>query len=320
MKYIKLEIQLNREAIEPLLGELMALGITDTVVEDPQDVEDILRDDFHKYDYVDEGVKAILEERPKLIIYMNQDEESLRKAQDVHKAVQKLSADFKAGVYGDSDFGDLLVSQEILDDESWRDKWKEYFLPTRICGDLVVKPSWQEYEKKANDLVIEIDPGMAFGTGTHETTSLCMKLMEKYLKKGDSLLDVGTGSGILAIGAELLGASDILGVDIDPVAVQVAKENVELNNPKSIIKIQYGDLTKGLDYQANVVVANLMADLVIMLSDSVKKHVAPGGYFISSGILVEKEELVSQAIKAAGFDIVEILEDGEWCAIAARAN
>ncbi|MBQ9708236.1 MAG: 50S ribosomal protein L11 methyltransferase, partial [Firmicutes bacterium] len=219
----------------------------------------------------------------------------------------------------------------------WKDKWKEYFHPTKITDRLVVKPSWEDYSPAAGDLVIEIDPGMAFGTGTHETTSLCMKLLEKYMgasaadkdKKSEDVkgsaegwglkvLDVGCGSGILSIAAARLGAGDVLGVEIDEDAVLVARENVELNGCSEGVKVIQGDLTKGIDYKADIIVANLMADLVMMLAGSAKAHLAPGGIFISSGILTDKEEIVSSAIVEAGFEIVEVAEDGEWCAIAAR--
>ena len=137
----------------------------------------------------------------------------------------------------------------------------------------MVKPTWYDYDAEEGDLVIEIDPGMAFGTGTHETTSLCLRLMEDYMKPGDKVLDVGCGSGILAIAGALLGASEVLGVEIDPVAVEIAQENLELNKVTNVARAQYGDLTKGIDFKAEIVVANLMADLVMMLSGSVPAHI-----------------------------------------------
>lgn len=161
---------------------------------------------------------------------------------------------------------------------------------------------------------------MAFGTGTHETTSLCMKLMEKYLgehPEEKKILDVGCGSGILSICGALLGSREILGIEIDEDAVRVAHENVEENHVEDSVKVMQGDLTKGVDFKADVIVANLMADLVMLLSEDARKHLTEDGIFISSGILVEKEEMVSAAIREAGFRIIEIAEDGEWCAIAA---
>ena len=171
----------------------------------------------------------------------------------------------------------------------------------------MIKPTWEDYEAGEKELVIEIDPGMAFGTGTHETTSGCIQLMEKYMKPGDKVLDVGCGSGILSIAAALLGSRDILAIDIDPVAVEVTRENVELNNVSEYVDTRYGDLTKGVSYRADIVVANLMA-----------KHLEDGGIYISSGIIDFKEEEVCETLKRCGFEIIEILKKGEWCTVAAR--
>ena len=182
----------------------------------------------------------------------------------------------------------------------------------------MIKPTWEDYEAGEKELVIEIDPGMAFGTGTHETTSGCIQLMEKYMKPGDKVLDVGCGSGILSIAAALLGSRDILAIDIDPVAVEVTKENVELNNVSEYVDTRYGDLTKGVSYRADIVVANLMADLVMMLTKDVAKHLEDGGIYISSGIIDFKEEEVCETLKRCGFEIIEILKKGEWCTVAAR--
>lgn len=182
----------------------------------------------------------------------------------------------------------------------------------------MIKPTWEDYEAGEKELVIEIDPGMAFGTGTHETTSGCIQLMEKYMKPGDKVLDVGCGSGILSIAAALLGSRDILAIDIDPVAVEVTRENVELNKISEYVDTRYGDLTKGVSYRADIVVANLMADLVMMLTKDVAKHLEDGGIYISSGIIDFKEEEVCETLKHCGFEIIEILKKGEWCTVAAR--
>ncbi len=182
----------------------------------------------------------------------------------------------------------------------------------------MIKPTWEEYEAGEKDIVIQIDPGMAFGTGTHETTSGCIQLLEKYMKPGDKVLDVGCGSGILSIAAALLGSKDVLAIDIDPVAVEVTDENLRLNNVTEQVQARYGDLTKGVSYKADVVVANLMADLVMMLSQDVAKHLEDGGIYISSGIIDFKEEEVCNTLENCGFEIIEILKKGEWRTIAAR--
>ena len=159
-----------------------------------------------------------------------------------------------------------------VDDEDWLHKWEEYFMPTKISERFVVKPAWRQYEPKEGEDVITIDPGLAFGTGTHATTFLTLRLMEKYLQPGDDVLDVGSGSGILSIGAVKLGAARIWAVDLFDDAVQSTKKNAALNGCEDRIEAFQGDLTKGLDVKADLVCANLMADLVKMLSKDVAKH------------------------------------------------
>ena len=319
MKYIQADIHVNREGIEPVLTALMNVDIMDTVVEDPADIADLLdKDQDWEWDYVDDSVIEMQNAEPKVTVYMEDDEEGRRKLAALQGAVEELKKEAAAGAYGENvDLGPLTVDVYVEDDSEWKDNWKEFFKPKKVGKRIVVKPTWYDYEKEEGDLVIEIDPGMAFGTGTHETTSLCLRLMEDYMQDGDKVLDVGCGSGILAIAGALLGSPEVLGVEIDPVAVEIAQENLKLNGVTGVARAQYGDLTKGIDFKAEIVVANLMADLVMMLSADVAKHILPGGKYISSGILVEKRDQVAAVIRDCGFDIMEIREDGMWCAIVA---
>ena len=319
MKYIQADIHVNREGIEPVLTALMNVDIMDTVVEDPADIADLLdKDQDWEWDYVDDSVIEMQNAEPKVTVYMEDDEEGRRKLAALQGAIETLKAEAAAGAYGENvDLGPLTVDVYVEDDSEWKDNWKEFFKPKKVGKRIVVKPTWYDYEKEEGDLVIEIDPGMAFGTGTHQTTSLCLRLMEDYMQDGDKVLDVGCGSGILAIAGALLGSPEVLGVEIDPVAVEIAQENLKLNGVTGVARAQYGDLTKGIDFKAEIVVANLMADLVMMLSADVAKHILPGGKYISSGILVEKRDQVAAVIRDCGFDIMEIREDGMWCAIVA---
>lgn len=320
MKYVELNIDTSESGIEPIVAELLSLGFENTVVEDPRDIEDLMeKKETYDWDYLDDSIMEKMKDNPKVTVYMEDGDDNAERVAAVVEAMDALKQRCKAGEFGEGlDFGSLKVTSSIDDDADWKDKWKEYFKPSRISKSIVVKPTWEPYENKGGDLVIEIDPGMAFGTGTHETTSMCVEMLEKYVKKGDKVMDVGCGSGILSIAAALIGSQDVLAVDIDPVAVEVADENIRLNHVEDVARAQYGDLTKGVDYKADVVVANLMADLVVMLSKDVARHLSDGGLFISSGILTEKKELVSGAVIDNGFTIVEIMEKGGWCCIAAR--
>ncbi len=308
MKYLEISIKIEQSQIDPLTCILEDMGIAGFVVEDPEDVEELLRKEHdYDWDYVDDSVLAQRDREAGITLYLEDDSTAEQKRNDIRKRVK-------------AEIPSARFETRTVCDDDWKDKWKEYFKPARITRRVVIKPSWEDYVKETpEELVIELDPGMAFGTGTHPTTTLCVRLMEKYLEAGkDSVLDVGCGSGILSIAAAKLGAHEILGVDIDPVAVEVSLENVKRNGLTSQIEIREGDLTKGLSVKADLVVANLMADLVMLLSRDVAKHLKGKGIYISSGILVEKKELVARAVRDCGFEILEIPEEGEWCAIAAR--
>lgn len=324
MKYIELKIHASRQGVEMVSDLLYRNGITGISVDDPADLQDILdKKNEYGWDYIDDKVKEHPDREPVVRVYLEDSEEGREQLQHLKLEVMKLKSLEMEGRFGwDADLGRLYAESEVVDDADWKDKWKEHFKPSRITDRIVVKPSWENYDAKAGELVIELDPGMAFGTGTHETTRLTMALMQLYLGRAPEgsrrVLDVGCGSGILAIGAALLGAEEVTGVEIDPDAVCVARENAEKNGLQEAVRILQGDLTEGLDIEADIIVANLMADLVMRLAGSCAEHLAGHGIFISSGILLEKREVVSQAIREAGFDIEMVAEDGEWCAIAAR--
>ena len=307
MKYVEFIIYTAKpEQLETVQAVLMMHDIIDVVLNDPRDVDDLLdKKNAYDWDYIDDSVMQQKESRPSATIYLDDTDETKALIETVTAEVKEYLTDAETEV-------------NVVCDDDWKDNWKEYFKPAKVTERLVVKPTWEEYEAKDGELVIEIDPGMAFGTGTHETTSLCLALMEKYIKDGDKVLDVGCGSGILAIAAGLLGAEDVLGIEIDPVAVEIGKENVALNKLDHKVKVVYGDLTKGVDFKADMVAANLMADLVKLLSGDVMAHIEEDGIYISSGILAELADDVSSVIRNCGFDIVEVLVKGEWCAIAAK--
>ncbi len=212
------------------------------------------------------------------------------------------------------------ISFYDLADEDYVDNWKKYVFTTRISERFVVKPSWREYEAEEGDLVIELDPGRAFGTGTHPTTYLCIKLMEKYIKENQSVIDVGTGSGILMVAADKLGAQEIWGVDIDPDAVEVAKENLALNKvSEEKTKVLVGNLLNVVeDKKFEVVVVNILADVILLLLKDISKVIAENGILILSGIINDKKNLILEACKKEKLEIVEIIEDKEWVAMTVK--
>lgn len=222
-----------------------------------------------------------------------------------------------------ADREDLVYTIDFYDyeEEDYQNSWKKYFYTQKISERFVVKPTWREYEPLEDELVIEIDPGRAFGTGTHPTTSLCIKLMEENIKEGDRVIDVGTGSGILMVAAEKLGASEIIGTDIDATAVEVAMENLELNKvDKNKARAYAGDLVSIVkEDKFDVVVANILADVLLILLKDISKVARKGGLVIFSGIIEDKLEEMKRAIEEVGLEILEVKADKEWRAILMRA-
>ena len=208
------------------------------------------------------------------------------------------------------------------DEEDYQNSWKKYLFTEKVSERFVVKPTWREYEPKDDELIIELDPGRAFGTGSHPTTSLCLKLMEENIKEGDSVIDVGTGSGILMIAADRLGASEVYGTDIDELAVESAKENLELNGiSEERAKVYLGNLVSVVNGKKfDVVVANILADVLLILLNDISKVVKKDGLVIFSGIIDEKCELLKREVEALGMEILEVKADKEWRAMLIKAN
>jgi ribosomal protein L11 methyltransferase len=225
------------------------------------------------------------------------------------------------------DTGNPKVELKDVDDEDWADEWKKYFKPIRISERLTIKPTWEEYSPLADEIIIEIDPGMAFGTGTHETTSLCLRTLEHVIRGGEDVIDVGTGSGILSIAAIKLGAKHVLALDLDPVAVSSAKENALLNGLQDNITVKESDLLKviesadkklGIKLPVQIVVANILAEIIIHFVDDVFHALQSGGTYIASGIIMAKETMVEEAMTKAGLTVIEKFYDQNWVAIVAR--
>ena len=320
MKYTELIIEANRNDSETVQAVLLEAGFDSMQIDDPMDAVDITEhQDLYKYDYINEEISQKANEAETgagagaitITLYFADDEEGQSRLAEAEKLLSGMpDVSFRTEATGD--------------DSEWLYKWQEHFKPSKVGERIVVKPGWEDYEAAEDELVIEMDPGMAFGSGLHETTSMCIKALEKDLggaydpsRYPIKVLDVGTGTGILAMAAVLLGADEALGIDIDDEAVRVANENIAKNGLEGRISIKRGNLMDGIDYDPDIIVANLMADLVVMLSPAAAAQLRPGGLYITSGILDIKEEIVKKAIEDAGFDIIEVLADGEWRAIAA---
>lgn len=318
MKYTELIIKAPRNASETVQAALLEAGFDSMQIDDPMDAVDIAEhQDLYKYDYINEEISQKAAEAEAgadaitITLYFEDNEEGRTRLSEAEKLL--------SGIEGVS-----FRTKETGDDSEWLYKWQEHFKPSKVGERIVVKPGWEDYEAADGELVIEMDPGMAFGSGLHETTSMCIKALEKDLggaydpsRYPIKVLDVGTGTGILAMAAVLLGADEALGIDIDDEAVRVSNENIVKNGLEGRISIRHGNLMDGINYDPDIIVANLMADLVVMLSPAAAAQLRPGGVYITSGILDIKEDIVKKAIEDAGFDIIEVLADGEWRAITA---
>lgn len=217
------------------------------------------------------------------------------------------------------DLGPLTVSLDSVREQDWAESWKRFYKPLRLGQRLVVRPSWEKYQPKPGDLIIHLDPGMAFGTGTHESTALCARLLEAYAGPDFRVLDVGTGSGILAIAAARLEAREVTAIDIDPVAARAARENIAKNGLEDVITARQGDLLEGAVGRYDLVSANILADVIIRLSGPALQVLVPGGVFLSSGIIRDRAQEVARALEAQGYQIMDQLQRGQWTAFAARA-
>jgi ribosomal protein L11 methyltransferase len=286
--------------------------------------EELIADVFYRF-----GVKGVVVDDPSMEVPPGAD---VVLEDDVRPSVNAVSGYFPATTFDQDQrqrfekalkalTGQLTMQQRIfyrsLDEEDWAESWKAFFWPEKVSARIVVKPTWRDYHPSGDELVLEIDPGMAFGTGTHPTTSLSMQLLEKHLRPRDRLLDVGTGSGILMVAASLLGAAEVHGIDNDPVAVTVAQQNLALNAmPEDHSRAWAGDLVGGVTARYDVVVANILAPVILGLLPDIQGVLAPEGRFICSGILESQQAEVVAKARALEFQLVEAVNREEWVALA----
>lgn len=316
MKWIKLTLQTMAEAVDLVSDMLNELGIEGIEVIDNVPITEQEK----KAMFIDILPDLDLEDKTAILnFYLEVDKNPEEMIEQIKVGLEELSQ------FTDVGSGNITISE--TEDVDWINNWKAFFKPFRIDDTIVIKPTWEELQDpNEDDIIIEIDPGTAFGTGSHETTKLCILGIKKYMNSKMHILDVGSGSGILSIIAAKLGASFVLGTEIDPIAVDVAYENFAVNHIEDgRIKVICGNIIEDnkikeqVGYECyDLVVANILADVIIPLSGEIARHLKTGGYFISSGIIHTKKDVVKEAILKNGFHIVEILEMGDWVSIVAQ--
>ena len=309
--WIEVRVITKSEALEPVSGIFYGLDCKGVAIEDPNDILEREQGPL-TWDFADINV---LEHKGKVAVvkaYFSEEDNIDEILKYINEKMNELK---ELGI----DTGVAKVESEKMFEEDWANNWKKYYKPTKVGEKIVVKPIWEEYDAQGEELVVELDPGMAFGTGTHETTRMCIQSLEKYVKEDSTVFDVGCGSGILAIAAAKLGSKMAVGVDLDPVAVESAKENVGYNNLENI-QILYGNLVEVIDGKADIVVANIIAEVICILTEDVKRVLKDNGYFITSGIIHDRVDIVTKKLEETGFEVIEINKDGEWNCIVAKVK
>ena len=310
--WMEIKVLTTTQAADLISEILLEAGSEGTMIEDRNDVAANQRPEG-QWDIIDEAIAERIGDDVKVTGYFPIDEhlnDVIAQIQSELRRLRALELDF--------DLGKLEVITQGFENEDWAESWKKAFKPIRLGEHIVIRPGWAAFDPLPGDKVIEIDPGLAFGTGTHETTGMCTALVEKYVRPGQRVIDIGTGSGILAIAAAHMGADEVLATDLDPVAVRVAAENAGINGFGDRISCRCGDLLDVVDVSGDVVIANIIADVIIMLAKPVRARIADGGLFICSGIAVDRRDDVIRALNEADYEILDEPVKGEWAAFAAR--
>ncbi|MDN7245806.1 50S ribosomal protein L11 methyltransferase [Planococcus shenhongbingii] len=310
MKWSELAVRTTNEAIEPVSNILHEAGASGVVIEDSEDLTKEREDQFGEIyaldpdDFPNEGV--ILKAYLPVNSFLGETVEAIK------LAISNL-------VKFDINIGSNVVTISEVNEEEWATAWKKYYHPVKISQRFTVVPTWEIYKPVSSDeLIIELDPGMAFGTGTHPTTVMSLQALEKTVKQGHRVIDVGTGSGVLAIGAALLGAKEVHALDLDEVAVRSARINVKLNKAQDKINVVQGNLLDTIDEPGDVVVANILAEIIISFTDDAFNVVKPGGRYITSGIISAKKNDVKQALEASGFIVEDVMMMEDWVTIISK--
>lgn len=310
MKWIEVQIKTTTEAEEAVANILYELGVGGLAIEDPNDVLAFAKNE-EDWDYIDPNL--LKQDFEGVIIkgYFPESEDLIDKIELIKQNVEKIPQ------YNlDKGLGEVTTTEVY--EKDWAESWKKYYKPKKIGEKIVVKPTWEKYKESSGEIIVELDPGMAFGTGTHETTTMCIRALEKYVKPESTIFDIGCGSGILSIAAAKLGGKKVIGVDLDELPVKVSKENVQLNKVSDVVEIRRGNLLDVVDEKADIIVSNIIAEIIVDLTSDITPYLKGDSIFISSGIIIEKIDMVVDALSKEGFKVLEISKMNGWACIVSK--
>lgn len=321
MNWTEVNIYTTTEGVDILCASLMDIGIKGFVVKDSSDFKEFLENKDGKWDYIDDDLMNLSNCETCLTVYLPDNSQGMEMMISLRALLKQIKSNDDNNMFGRLELELLQVKEE-----DWANNWKQYFKPLKVGKKLLVKPSWEECCNNDERVVLEIDPASSFGTGQHNTTKLCLELLEESLNSGDRVLDLGCGSGILSIGAMLLGASEITAVDIEQNAVETAIENAVKNNiPEDKYTAYCGDiisdheLCEKIGSGYDLITANIVADVLIAMSDLFRQKLKNNGILIISGIITERKDEVVNAVVNSGFEVIETAEGEGWAAVKLQA-
>ena len=310
MDYNEVAVSTTTIASDLISNILIQNGSKGVSIEDPADL--FVKNTPYDWDYAEKTTLKFDHEDVVIRGYYSLTE-------NFEEIIENIQSDLDKIKNLEFDLGTLEISIKEVKQSNWENEWKKYLKITRLSDKIVIKPEWETYLAKDGEIVLELDPGLAFGTGTHETTKMCLLALEKYLKKDDDVIDIGTGSGILSIASVKLGAKNVIATDIDKLAIKVSTENAQKNEVLDKIQVRYGDLTEIIHEKADIVVANIMADIVAELSKDVTNIMKDNALFISSGIIDEKVDFVKENLEKNGLELIDGYNEKHWhCLIAKK--
>lgn len=311
MDWTEIEVVVKNKYENNIVGILYLFDIDGINISDSRDYEEFAKE--KPYWVVLDEEDFVKSEFITAKTYLKNDDELEENLKLLNERISEFEKEYNEKV--------ILKIDSKIKNEDWANEWKKYYKPTKVGKNFIIKPTWEEYDLSENEVMIELDPGMAFGTGTHETTALCLEALEKLELKDKLVFDIGSGSGILSVGALKLGAKKVEAVDIDILGVEATLENAKLNKVEDRIIVHHGDLCEKLNSKADVIVANILAHILVKLLGDISKFIKDDGIFVGSGIIDSKYKDVEDALIESNFEILEVNKNKDWvCVIARRKN